>query len=120
MRHGLRPGVSTSELEGLAAAVFADHGARSAPRLVYGFPGTVLISVNDEAVHGIPGERRIRPGDLVKLDVTAELDGYVADAAETVALPPVSPLARRLSDCARAAFDRAVRGMRPGWPLREI
>ena len=79
-----RPGVSTGELDCVAAAVLAARGARSAPSLVYGFPGTVLISVNDEVVHGIPGARRLASGDLVKLDVTVEKDGYIADAARTV------------------------------------
>jgi len=120
MKERIRPGMTTAEVEGIGAAVFAEHGARSAPRLVYGFPGTVLISVNDEAVHGIPGDRVLKPGDLVKLDVTAELDGYIADAAETVALPPVSPLGQRLAGCARSAFERALHGIRPGQPIREI
>ena len=62
----VRPGVTTGELDAMAAQVFAAHHARSAPALVYGFPGTVLISVNDEIVHGIPGARRIRAGDIVK------------------------------------------------------
>lgn len=120
MKERIQPGMTTAEVEGIASGVFAEHGARSAPRLVYGFPGTVLISVNDEAVHGIPGERVLRPGDLVKLDVTAELDGYIADAAETVALPPVSPVGLRLAGCARSAFERALNGIRPGQPIREI
>jgi methionyl aminopeptidase len=54
--------------------VFARHGARSAPQLVYDAPSEIFISVNDEAVHGVPRRRRLRRGDLVKLDVTAELD----------------------------------------------
>src|SRR6476469_10099400 len=85
----VRPGVTTAELDAVAAGVFARHGARSAPQLAYDFPGVTCISVNDEAVHGIPGSRRIAAGDLVKLDVTAELRGYMADAAVTVPVPPV-------------------------------
>src|SRR5215831_12833035 len=72
---GVAPGVTTHELDSIAAGVFKRHRARSAPAIVYGFPGTVLISINDEVVHGIPGPRSIAAGDLVKLDVTAELDG---------------------------------------------
>ena len=83
----VRPGVTTAELDRHAAKVFARHGARSAPALVYGFPGTICISVDDEAVHGIPGPRRLRAGELVKLDVPAELDGFYADAA--VSSPPI-------------------------------
>src|SRR4051812_5190503 len=80
----VRAGVTTAELDAVAAALFKEHGARSAPAMVYNFPGHVLISVNDEIVHGIPGARTLRRGDLVKLDVTVEKDGYFADAARTV------------------------------------
>ena len=78
MRGRVRPGVSTAELDRVGAKVFDEAGARSGPNLAYGFPGVNCISVNDEAVHGIPSRRRLREGDLVKLDVTAELDGYYA------------------------------------------
>src|SRR5215510_13036437 len=80
----VRPGVTTGELDATAAALFAAHGARSAPAMVYGFPGTVLISINDEIVHGIPGSRRICAGDIVKIDVPVHKNGYVADAARSV------------------------------------
>ena len=88
--------------------------------MVYGFPGVNLISINDEAVHGVPGGRGIEPGDLVKIDVTAELDGYVADAAITVALPPASQLNTRLRDCAGSALGRAVAVARAGRPVSKI
>jgi methionyl aminopeptidase len=109
-----RPGVSTGELDRAAARVFARHGARSAPALVYGFPGTVLISVNDKIVHGIPGARTLAAGDVVKLDVTVEKGGYVADAARTVVLDGASDTARRLKTCAEAAFAAAARVARAG------
>jgi methionyl aminopeptidase len=109
-----RPGVTTAQLDRVAAAVFADRGARSAPAMVYGFPGTILISVNDEVVHGIPGARRLDRGDVVKLDVTAEKDGYMADAARTVVLDGASDRAVRLRACAEAAFRRALRVARAG------
>src|SRR3982750_4412924 len=80
MRRAVAPGVSTAELDAIAGRAFARAGARSGPQLDYGFPGITCISVNDEAVHGVPGRRRLRAGDLVKLDVTAELDGFYADA----------------------------------------
>jgi methionyl aminopeptidase len=109
-----RAGVTTADLDRVAAAVFAAHGARSAPAMVYGFPRTVLISVNDEIVHGVPGARRLRHGDIVKLDVTAEKDGYVADAARTVVLDGAPAIAYRLAACARAAFDAALDVARAG------
>ena len=103
-----REGTTTGELDRIAAAVFAAHGARSAPSLEYGFPGTVLISVNDEVVHGIPGSRRLEHGDVVKLDVTAEKDGYMADAARTIVLEGGAEIARQLRTCVRSALSSAL------------
>jgi methionyl aminopeptidase len=102
LEESVRAGVSTAELDRVAAGVFAAHGARSAPALVYGFPGTVLISVNDEVVHGVPGARRLLAGDLVKLDVTVEKDGFMADAARTTIVGEGSEVGRRLRSAARA------------------
>src|SRR5262245_22480850 len=116
----VRPGVSTADLDAVAARLFATHGARSAPALVYGFPGTVLISVNDEVVHGIPGPRRLATGDLVKLDVTVEKDGYVADAARSVIVESGSDLATRLAQCARDAFAAALKVAKAGRKVNEI
>src|ERR1043166_2673386 len=65
----VRPGITTGELDRIGARVLAEHGAESAPPKVYGFPGALCISVNDEAIHGIPGDRVIREGDLVKLEI---------------------------------------------------
>ncbi len=77
MSAAVAPGVSTAQLDAIAGEIFRAHGARSAPRLVYDFPGQTCISVNDEIVHGIPSARRVlADGDLVKLDVTVEKDGF--------------------------------------------
>lgn len=116
----VRPGVTTGELDAAAAQLFATHGARSAPAVVYGFPGTVLISLNDEIVHGIPGERRIRAGDIVKIDVTVEKDGYVADTARSVVVVPARTTARRLAACATAAFRAGLAVARAGVRVNEI
>jgi methionyl aminopeptidase len=120
MEANLQPGMTTADLDAIGAEVFERHGARSAPQVVYNFPGVNCISVNDEAVHGIPGDRVIEPGDLVKIDVTAELDGYVADAAVTIALPPGPAVHEGLRDCAEAALGRAVAVARAGRPLNKI
>ncbi len=120
MKNSLEPGMTTGELDEVGARVFERFGARSAPKLVYGFPGINLISVNDEAVHGVPGDRIIEPGDLVKIDVTAELDGYIADAAVTVALPPSSSVHEHLRDCAEHAFRRAFSVARAGRSVGKI
>ena len=120
MRDAVQPGATTAQVDAAGAAVLRRHGARSAPRLVYGFPGWTLISVNDEAVHGIPGRRRLAGGDLVKLDVTVELDGFFADAAVTVSVPPARRDGRRLAACARFAFRRAMSVASAGRPVREV
>jgi methionyl aminopeptidase len=116
----VRPGVTTAELDSIAASVLAAHGARSAPAIVYGFPGTVLISINDEIVHGVPGPRRINRGDLVKLDVTVEKDGYVADAARTVVVDGAAEHVHRLAACVDLALKAALNVARAGVLVNEI
>jgi methionyl aminopeptidase len=116
----VRPGITTAELDAIAARVFAKHGARSAPTLVYGFPGHVLLSLNDEIVHGVPGPRVVRRGDLIKLDVTVEVDGYIADAARTVIVGRGSDTAQRLVACVRAAFRAGAAVARAGVKVNEI
>ena len=113
-------GVSTGELDAIAAAFLTAHDARSAPAVVYGFPGTVLISVNDEIVHGIPGKRRLLEGDLVSLDVTIEKDGFIADAARTVIVGAGSKTARSLVDVANASLRKALDVARAGVKVNAI
>ncbi len=110
----VRAGVTTRELDAVAAGVLARHGARSAPQLVYDFPGVSCISVNEEVVHGVPGDRVLRPGDLVTVDVAAEKDGLMADAARTVVVPGGSRENDSLVACAEAAFDKALKAARFG------
>lgn len=120
MRKRVRPGITTGELDEIGAEVLAKHGARSAPNLVYDFPRSICISVNDEAVHGIPGDRVLAPGDVIKLDTTAEKDGYMADAAITVVVPPAPEKARELAACAQAAFFQAMKAARVGNRVHDI
>ena len=120
LSRAVEPGITTGDLDRMAAALFASCGARSAPALVYGFPGSVLISVNDEVVHGVPGARTIAAGDLVSIDVTVELDGYVSDAARSLVVEPGKSTARRLVGCAAAAFAAALPVARAGNRVNEI
>jgi methionyl aminopeptidase len=120
MKQSVRPGVTTAELDEVGARVMRENGAQSAPAMVYGFPGTNCISLNDEAVHGIPGNRVLREGDLVKLDVTVEKNGYMADAAITVAVGQISDEGRRLIHCAEQAFHKAMLVARAGFRTREV
>ena len=120
LRARVRPGVTTAELDDHAARIFAAHGARSGPRLDYDFPGAICISVGDEAVHGIPGPRRLRAGELVKLDVTAELDGFYADACRTVAVGQARPGALKLTAAAESALKKGMAAATAGAPVNAI
>ena len=120
MKRAVRPGVTTAELDEVGAGVMREQGARSAPALVYDFPGANCISVNEEAVHGIPGQRALQSGDLVKLDVTIEKDGFMADAAITVPVGEVTEESQRLADCAERAFTKAMLVARAGFRVSEI
>lgn len=120
MKSAVRPGITTAELDEVGAAMMRQHGARSAPALVYGFPGVNCISLNEEAVHGIPGGRKLRDGDLVKLDVTIEKGGFMGDAAVTVPVGEITEECRRLVACAERAFAKAMLVARAGFRVFEI
>src|ERR1700726_3077329 len=120
MKAEVRAGVTTRYLDEIGARVMQENGARSAPSMVYQFPGASCISLNDEAVHGIPGERKLEEGDLVKLDVTVEKDGYMADSAITVPVGRVSLQAEQLMACAERAFHQAMLVARAGFRVFEI
>jgi len=120
MKAEVRPGVTTQYLDDIGARVMQLNGARSAPSMVYKFPGASCISLNDEAVHGIPSQRELKEGDLAKLDVTVEKDGFMADAAITVPVGRVSPQAEQLIACAERAFQKAMLVARAGFRVFEI
>ncbi|MFY9822284.1 MAG: type I methionyl aminopeptidase [Thermoanaerobaculia bacterium] len=120
VRKYVRPGVTTAELDAIGDRFLTAHGAHPAPRQTYNFPGAIMICVNDEAVHSVPGERRIEAGDLVKIDITAERDGYYADAAITVAVPPVENLQHNIIQAAQSAFRKGARAARAGNRVNDI
>jgi len=111
------------DVDGLkrAGAAVAEDGARSAPQLAYDFPGTTCISVNDELAHGIPSRRRVLcEGDLVNIDVSAELDGYWADSGASFPVGHVARTARTLLFTTRGALSDAIAQVRAGAPIRNI
>jgi methionyl aminopeptidase len=116
----VKPGVTTAQLDQLAAQILERNRARSAPIFVYDFPGSICISVNDEIVHGVPGPREILEGDLVKLDLTAEKNGYMGDAAISVLVPPAIDDVRRLARCAERAFGKAAKVAKAGRRISDI
>lgn len=120
MLDAAEPGMTTRELDSLGARLLERHGARSAPQLTYDFPGATCISINEEAAHGIPGDRVIRPGDVLNVDVSAELGGYFADTGGTRVVPPTNPQKTRLCHATRTALAQAMKQARAGQPISGI
>jgi methionyl aminopeptidase len=113
-------GVRTWEIDERAGHLLESAGAKSAPKLCYEFPGNVCISINDEAAHGVPGDRVIARGDLVHLDISAELGGYFADTGATIAVPPLHPRLDILCRATRRALDAGLKAARAGALIRDI
>lgn len=120
MLSSARSGMTTLELDAIGERLLQRFGARSAPRITYDFPGATCISVNEQAAHGIPGDRVLRDGDVVNVDVSAELDGYFADTGGTIVLPPSTATKVRLCHAARTALNNAMSVARAGRPLNGI
>lgn len=120
MQTKLEPGMTTAELDSLGGQFLASHGARSAPQLTYNFPGFTCISVNEEAAHGIPGSKILRAGDLVNIDVSAELEGYFADTGGSAIIPPESKLHLKICAVAKKALENAILEARAGVKLNRI
>lgn len=120
MLDAAQPGMTTRELDVMGERLLREHGARSAPKLAYDFPGATCISINEEAAHGVPGERVIRAGDVLNIDVSAELGGYYADTGGTRVVPPTTPQKTRLCHAARTALAEAMKHARAGQPINGI
>ncbi len=125
MKEQVKPGITTAELNAIAEEVVLQNGATPAfkgypPNSPVPFPATVCISLNDELVHGIPGPRVLREGDIVSLDMGAIYQGYYGDAAVTLPVGKVDADAQRLLDVTRAALDAAIAQVRPGRRLWDM
>jgi methionyl aminopeptidase len=115
-----RAGVLTAELDQLAETAIRSFGAKPSFYGLYGYPANICVSVNDEVVHGLPGDRALRDGDIVSFDVGATVDGLIADAAITVAVGRVSEEARRLVQVTREALAKGIEQARPGNRVADI
>ncbi len=116
----IRPGMTTKALDDEALHYIMNAGAKPAFLGYRGFPASICVSVNEEVVHGIPGERKIRNGDLVSLDAGAIVDGWYSDAATTCLVGDVTPEARRLADVTRRALDEGIANARVGRRVSDI
>jgi methionyl aminopeptidase len=126
MRDAVAPGVTTAELDELAHEELDKAGARSGSKNYptykpnEGFPGYTCISVNDEVVHGIPGKRTLRSGDIVTLDLALSLEGYCSDTAASVGVGEISPAVRKLLDVTKQTLNIAINHIKPGRMWSEI
>jgi len=120
LRDAVRPGMKTKELDAIAGQELVKLGARSTFKGYRGFPANVCVSVNDEIVHGIPGDRVLNEGDIVSLDFGAAVDGFQGDAAITVGVGEISPEAKRLMETTQGALKAGIAQARVGGRLGDI
>lgn len=116
----VRPGITTIKLDALARQYIQKSGARPAFLGYHGFPATICTSLNEEVVHGIPGLRRLKAGDIISIDVGVFYKGYYGDAAATFPVGEVSPLAKRLLEVTRESLYKGIEKAYPGNRLYDI
>lgn len=120
LRQMVEAGVSTRELDAVAERKIRAAGAYPTFKGYHGYPATICASVNDEVVHGIPSDRKLREGDLIKIDCGATLDGYVGDAAISVPVGAVPAEIEKLTEATRESLFKAVEKMVPGNRLFDV
>jgi len=120
LRRMVEPGISTRQLDAYAEKKIRAAGAYPTFKHYRKFPASICASLNDEVVHGIPSDRKLREGDIIKIDCGATLDGYVGDAAITVPVGKVSPDIENLLEVTRASLFRAMEKMVPGNRLYDV
>lgn len=121
MRNYAKPGMTTKQLDNFGAKILAGFGAKSAPFLTYGFPGCTCISVNNEFCHGIPSDYRIlQEGDLVNIDVSAELGGFWSDNGGSFILGEDIHQHQKLVDASKEILQKAINNIKGGVKISEI
>lgn len=120
MRSAARAGMTTRELDEIGRALLEAEGARSAPQVTYNFPGATCISVSPVIAHGIPGDHVLGEGELIHIDVSAELDGYYADTGASMVVSKRDRNLEKLLDATRATLKKALGAAKAGSPLSGI
>ncbi|MDE2781083.1 MAG: type I methionyl aminopeptidase [Chloroflexota bacterium] len=120
MKRTVEPGITTRELDDIAYKEITRHGAKPAFKGYHGFPGSICASVNEEIVHGIPGKRVLKEGDIFKVDVGATIDGFIGDAAVSIAVGEVSDEAADLMEATRLSLEEGIKAARPGNRIGDI
>jgi methionyl aminopeptidase len=120
VKEEIKPGLKTSQLDSVAADEFKKHGAKASFKGYRGFPAHICVSVNNEIVHGIPGERRLSEGDIVSIDCGALFKGFHGDVAATVSVGQISPRAQDLLNVTEAALMEGIKAAHCGGRLGDI
>jgi methionyl aminopeptidase len=121
MRNYAQPGITTKQLDNYGAKILSDFGATSAPYLAYGFPGCTCISVNKEFCHGIPSDNKIlQQGDLINIDVSAELDGFWSDNGGSFVLGEDLNNHQKLIDASKQILHKAIYNIKGGVRISDI
>jgi len=120
LKQSVRPGVTTRELDDIAFKNISGQGAKPTFKGYRGFPATICASVNEEIVHGIPGKRVLKEGDIIKMDVGATIDGFIGDAAISVAVGEVSREATDLMDATRLSLEEGIKAAVAGNRVGDI
>jgi len=120
MMGAVRAGMTTQELDEIGRAFLEAEGARSAPQTMYQFPGATCISVSPVIAHGIPNEHVLRNGELIHIDVSAEMDGYYADTGASMLVSKGERELNKLVDATKAVLSKTLRVAKAGNPLNEI
>ncbi|MEW6183983.1 MAG: type I methionyl aminopeptidase [Bacillota bacterium] len=108
LKKAIRPGVTTIELDALAEEFIRRQGAKPAFKGLYGFPATICASINEQVVHGIPGSRKLKEGEIISIDVGTEVSGFYGDGAATYPVGEVSRIAARLLETTCEALDQGI------------
>ncbi len=120
LKKEVKPGITTGELDKIAVELFKKYGATASSKGYHGFPASICTSVNEEIVHGIPGKRLLKEGDLVAIDIVSAYNGFQGDSAITVEVGKVSKEARRLVETTKGALEAGIEAARAGAHLGNV